>query len=119
MSFNFNLEKRGTATVKLTGTGLVFNGKAVALLGAPKRVNIGLDTKNKRLAVKVAKPNDSGISYGFATTERRKKWVNVSAAKVRRAVIDLVGNELSGGGITYFARLLDGMLVIDLKEEDA
>ena len=98
--FNFNIGRKGKATITWTQRGFTFNKDAIELLGSPSHIAIGLDDKTKRLAVKAADA-DTAPKYVFASAGRREKAAFVTATNVREALAELLGEQPEKGGISY------------------
>lgn len=98
--FNFNIGKKGKATMTWTQRGFTFNKDAIEALGSPAHIAIGLDEKNKRLAIKAA---DDSIEpkYVFSSAGRREKFAFVTATNIREAVAELMGEQPDKGGTSY------------------
>lgn len=101
MGFDFNIGKRGSATVCLSERGFTFNGEAISQLGTPEYIAMGVDKENKKLAIKAVDKSSTEPKYTFANSERRKKCAFVTATNVRAAVLELVTDKPKKGGITY------------------
>ena len=99
--FNFNIGKKGKATMTWTQRGFTFNKDAIDLLGSPAYIAIGLDEKTKRLAIKATDENGAEPKFVFASEGRREKFAFVTATNIREAVTELLGEEPEKGGISY------------------
>lgn len=105
MGFNFNIGRKGKATMTWTQRGLTFNKDAIELLGSPAFIAIGLDEKAKRLAILAADKNSAQPKYTFAGAGRRETFAFVTATNIREAMAELFGEQPEKGGTSYILEL--------------
>jgi len=114
--FNFGIGKSGRAQMTWSRSGLAFNRAAIELLGKPQHIAIGLDKKNKRLAIVGVDKDYAAPKYPFANTDARQKWLSLSASELRRRMRELTGKEPDRGGANYEVTLEGGYGIVELGD---
>lgn len=117
-NFDFNLDGNDIPIINLTATGLSFNEACVLALDSPEYIGIGLDRKNKKLAVKAILDENSGLRrYRFAINEKKNRAA-VTASNLRFEVIKLNDKIPYRRVVKYLAEFdrADGMLIVDLTK---
>lgn len=84
-SFNFNIDMTGMIRVSIMRLGLIFNAETIKILGSPKKINIGLDVKNKVLGIKASENNPDIKEYDFVK-KGDEKWIRVNSRQIVSAI---------------------------------
>ncbi len=113
----------GTPVVSVAKTGLTFNRAAVALLGRPRYVEVGVDGKARVIVVRRAEPEaESGAApargLAFCRPELETPFVRVVSKDLLRFIAAAIPDFPLGGATKYLARLEPetGNLVVDLRQ---
>lgn len=117
LNFNFAIDTRNMATVKVWGNYLIFSKEAIKQLGEPAKIMIGIDEKNTVLGIRRADSSIVGKIFNFCTTEQSKKWVRIKSVPITRKIAEIT--KLDADKTTTFLAQYDSeskMLLVDLRQ---
>lgn len=113
----------GTPVVSVSKTGLTFNRAAVALLGNPRYVEVGVDGKARVIVVREAEPEpgrsaEPSRGLTFWRPDSDKPFVRVTSKDLVRFIEASVPDFSPAGATKYLARFepQNGHLVVDLRQ---
>lgn len=113
-NFDFNVDLKGNLSIGIMRLGLVFNKKCISKLNFPKKINIGVDFENKKLAIKEGQET-LGKTYKFVTNEEQK-WIRVPCMQVIKKLEQLLGVKYTDKQVYYKAYYdeQEKVLIVDL-----
>lgn len=114
-SFNFNIDTTGMVKVSIMRLGLIFNAETIKALGSPKKINIGLDTKNKVLGIKASENNRDIKDYDFVK-KGDEKWIRVNSKQLVQAIEEATKYKFDNVAKPFTAKFDDelNMLIVEL-----
>lgn len=118
-NFDFAIDTKNMATVKVNAQGLIFSKEAIKQLGEPKKVMIGIDEGNVILGIRKSDSSICGKAFNFCTTEQAKKWVRVISKPIAKKIAEIT--QIDSDKTTTFLAQYDSeseMLLVDLKQHN-
>lgn len=117
-SFDFNIDTTGMVKVSIMRLGLIFNAETIKVLGSPKKINIGLDTRNKVLGIQASANNPEIKDYDFVK-KGDEKWIRVNSKQLVQAIEEVVKFKFDNAAKSYTARYDTSinMLIVDLTNK--
>ena len=117
-SFNFNIDTTGMIKVSIMRLGLIFNAETIKVLGSPKKINIGLDVKNKILGIKAAENNPDIKEYDFVK-KGDEKWIRVNSTQIVHAIEDVMKIKFDNTAKSFTAKFNNelNMLIVELSNK--
>ena len=117
-TFNYNIDTTGMVKVSVMRLGLIFNAETIKALGAPKKINIGLDTKNKVLGIRASSGDISVKEYDFVK-RGDEKWIRVNSKPLVKAIEGVTKSNYTDKMQSYTASFDDElkMLIVDLSKK--
>lgn len=116
-SFDFAIDTKGMATIKVSRLGMVFSAETIRKLQEPKNVMIGIDAKNGFLGVKPFDASETGKSFEFCTSDAKKKWIRIKSDKILQKIVEI--SQIDLAETTTFIGNYDedmGMFLVNLKQ---
>lgn len=116
-NFDFAIDTKNMATVKVHAHSLIFSKEAIKQLGEPKKVMIGIDEENTMLGIRKSDSSICGKAFNFCTTEQAKKWVRVISKPITEKIAEIIQIDLDK--TTTFLAQYDSeseMLLVDLRQ---
>lgn len=89
-NFDFNVDSKRTINIGIMELGLVFNNTTIKALGSPKKINIGIDSKNKVIGIKASKGNSQLKEFKFVENENQK-WIRVNSKPLVKEIESITG----------------------------
>ena len=117
-NFNFNIDTTGMIKVSIMRLGLIFNAETIKALGSPKKINIGLDSRNKVLGIKAAENNPSIREYDFVK-KGDEKWIRVNSKQLIQAIEESVKCKFENTAKSFPAKFdeNENILIVDLQKK--
>ena len=117
-SFNFNIDTTGMVKVSIMRLGLIFNSETINALGSPKKINIGLDSKNKVLGIKASEGNPDIKDYDFVK-KGDEKWIRVNSKQLVQAIEDAIKCKFDNTAKPFTAKFDEElqMLIVELSSK--
>ena len=117
-NFNFNIDTTGMIKVSIMRLGLIFNAETIKALGSPKKINIGLDSRNKVLGIKASEGNPSIREYDFVK-KGDEKWIRVNSKQLIQAIEESVKCKFENTAKSFPAKFdeNENMLIVDLQKK--
>ena len=117
-SFNFNIDTTGMVKVSIMRLGLIFNSETIKALGSPKKINIGLDSKNKVLGIKASEGNPDIKDYDFVKKDD-EKWIRVNSKQLVQAIEDAIKCKFDNTAKPFTAKFDEElqMLIVELSSK--
>ncbi len=112
----------GTPVVSVSATGLTFNRAAVALLGHPRYIEVGVDAKACAIVVRKADENEGGAAPArglpFCRPDAGSPFVRVASKELLRFIASAVPDFPLGTAAKFLARFEPerGALLVDLRQ---
>lgn len=112
----------GTPVVSVAATGLTFNRAAVACLGRPRYVEVGVDAKARTVVVRKAEEDEGGAAPArglpFCRPGGESPFVRVASKDLLRFIASAVPDFPLGGAAKFLARFEPetGALLVDLRQ---
>lgn len=112
----------GMPVVSVSATGLTFNRAAVASLGHPRYVEVGVDARSRAVVVRKAEEAEGGAAPArglpFCRPGRESSFVRVASKDLLRFIAAAVPDFPLGGAAKFVARFDPeaGSLVVDLRQ---
>ena len=116
-NFDFAIDTKGMATVKVSKLGMVFSAETIRKLHEPTNVMIGIDRKTGYLGVKPFDASETGKSFEFCTSDAKKKWIRIKSEKILNAIAEIAQIDLNDT-ITFIGNYDEemGMFLVNLKQ---
>ncbi len=117
-NFNFNIDTTGMIKVSIMRLGLIFNAETIKALGSPKKINIGLDAKNKVLGIKASENIADIKDYDFVK-KGNEKWIRINSKPLVKAIEDVLKCKFENTAKPFTARFDNDskMLIVDLSKK--
>lgn len=117
-SFNFNIDTTGMVKVSIMRLGLIFNSETIKALGSPKKINIGLDSKNKVLGIKASEGIPDIKDYDFVK-KGDEKWIRVNSKQLVQAIEDAIKCKFDNTAKPFTAKFDEElqMLIVELSSK--
>ena len=117
-SFNFNIDTTGMVKVSIMRLGLIFNSETIKALGSPKKINIGLDSKNKVLGIKASEGNPDIKDYDFVK-KGDEKWIRLNSKQLVQAIEDAIKCKFDNTAKPFTAKFDEElqMLIVELSSK--
>lgn len=117
-SFDFNIDTTGMVKVSIMKLGLIFNAETIKALGSPKKINIGLDAKNKVLGIKPSEGNPNIKDYDFVK-KGDEKWIRVNSKQLVQAIEEATKYKFDNVAKPFTARFDEDykMLIVELANK--
>lgn len=117
-SFNFNIDTTGMVKVSIMRLGLIFNSETIKALSSPKKINIGLDSKNKVLGIKASEGNPDIKDYDFVK-KGDEKWIRVNSKQLVQAIEDAIKCKFDNTAKPFTAKFDEElqMLIVELSSK--
>ena len=117
-SVNFNIDTTGMVKVSIMRLGLIFNSETIKALGSPKKINIGLDSKNKVLGIKASEGNPDIKDYDFVK-KGDEKWIRVNSKQLVQAIEDAIKCKFDNTAKPFTAKFDEElqMLIVELSSK--
>ena len=117
-SFNFYIDTTGMVKVSIMRLGLIFNSETIKALGSPKKINIGLDSKNKVLGIKASEGNPDIKDYDFVK-KGDEKWIRVNSKQLVQAIEDAIKCKFDNTAKPFTAKFDEElqMLIVELSSK--
>ncbi len=117
-TFNFNIDTTGMVKVSIMRLGIIFNAETINVLGRPKKINIGLDVKNKVLGIMASKNNSEIKEYDFVK-KGNEKWIRVNSKQLVKAIEDVTKIKFQNVAKPFPAKFDNElkMLIVDLTKK--
>lgn len=117
-SFDFNIDTTGMVKVSIMKLGLIFNAETIKALGSPKKINIGLDAKNKVLGIKPSEGNPNIKGYDFVK-KGDEKWIRVNSKQLVQAIEEATKYKFDNVAKPFTARFDEDykMLIVELANK--
>lgn len=114
-SFDFNIDTTGMIKVSIMRLGLIFNAETIKALGSPKKINIGLDAKNKVLGIRASVGNPNIRDYDFVK-KGDEKWIRVNSKQLVQAIEEATKFKFDNVAKPFTARFDEDlkMLIVEL-----
>lgn len=114
-SFDFNIDTTGMIKVSIMRLGLIFNTETIKALGSPKKINIGLDAKNKVLGIRASVGNPNIRDYDFVK-KGDEKWIRVNSKQLVQAIEEATKFKFDNVAKPFTARFDEDlkMLIVEL-----
>ncbi len=112
----------GTPVVSVSATGLTFNRAAVALLGRPRYVEVGVEAKARAVVVRKAEEAEEAAAPArglpFCRPNSESSFVRVVSRDLLRFIAASVPDFPLGGASKFLARFdpETASLVVDLRQ---
>ena len=116
-TFNFNIDTTGMIRVSIMRLGIIFNAETIKALGSPKKINIGLDVKNKVLGIQAAQNNPEIKEYDFVKGD--EKWIRVNCKPIIKAIEDATKQKFDNVAKPFTAKFDQelNMLIVELAKK--
>lgn len=123
-NFDFKIDKSKGCSIGFSKYGITFKKTIINALGCPQKICIGIDKRNKALAVVADNPNidGEGKRFNFVTDERKKKLVIIQSAPIRHTIEKMLGKELDKKIVYYNVKVLEidnvKTFIVDFNKEN-